>query len=75
MRSEHTIIAYTPIDPEYPALDLPIRRTPHPAVGEVDMKVNITIEVLFADGAPVIETLEKLVLNVRQTLADFQTEF
>jgi hypothetical protein len=75
MRSAHNIIAYAPIDPEYPALDLPVRRTPHPSMGEVDMKVHITIDVLFADGTPVIETLEKLIVSVRQTLIRFQPEF
>ena len=75
MKANQTIVAYTPIDPEYPALDLPIRRTPHPIAGEVHVKVDITVDILFADGTPVIETLEKLILNVRQTLTDFQPEF
>src|SRR5260370_16990215 len=57
------VIAHSPIDPEYPALDLPIRRTAHPAIGELDMNVNITIEILFADGTPVMEPLDTLILN------------
>jgi hypothetical protein len=45
------------------------------AAVKLDMKVNITIEILFADGTPVMESLDKLILNVRQTLADFHPEF
>jgi hypothetical protein len=75
MKGNQTIVAYTPIDSEYPALSLPIRRTPHPVIGEVDVKVDLTIEILFADGSPVIETLEKLIFNVRQTLEAFKPDF
>jgi hypothetical protein len=38
------------------------------AAVKLDMKVNITIEILFADGTPVMESLDKLILNVAKRL-------
>jgi hypothetical protein len=68
--------AYTPaIHREYSRIDAPIFRTKHPTLGEVDVKVNVTIFVQFADGAPIVETLEKIKAGVTETLEAFKAEF
>jgi hypothetical protein len=41
----------------------------------VDMKLGISIQVVFSDGTPVIETLEQLCSQVSETLIDFHSEF
>src|SRR5207253_7068871 len=54
----------------------PKTRAPHPVTGvEVDMKVHLTSTILFADGSPVIETLEEIVFMVRQVLEAFKLAF
>jgi hypothetical protein len=44
---------------------------------EMPMNVNyeVSIQIVFADGTPVIETLEKLVIKVRELLELFDSEF
>ena len=55
---------------------VPIQRAPHPVTGiEVEMKVYVAGSILFRDGTPVIETLEKLILEVGETLEAFKSEF
>jgi hypothetical protein len=57
-------------------LPLPIQRAPHPVTGiEVEVKVHVTGSILFSDGTPVMETLEKLILNVGETIEAFKPEF
>ena len=67
-------MGYEPTDPEYDVLELPIRRVRHPAVGEVDVKVDFNCTVLV-NGAPVMETLELIKLKVAEALTAFATEF
>jgi hypothetical protein len=75
MRGTGTGLVYTPTDPEYASLALPICRAQHPATGETDVKVDFTCSVQFADGPPVIETLELIKLRIFETLTAFKTEF
>jgi hypothetical protein len=75
MRAAHFGVAHTPGDPEFSALMLPIRRTPHPTIGMVDVKVNLSATIQFGDGTPVIETLEIIKLKVTETLIAFKGEF
>lgn len=75
MRSSHSGVAYTPADPEYAGLALPIRQTPHPAAGIVDVKLDLTCSVEFDDGTPVMQTLEIIKLGVAETLEAFKPEF
>ena len=42
MRAAHTGAAYSPVDPEFEGLVLPVRRTRHPVVGSVDIKVDFS---------------------------------
>lgn len=46
--------AYTPADPEFGSLLLPIRRTSHPILGEVDVKVDLTPTIQFSEGSAVL---------------------
>ena len=62
-------------DPNFDLVNAPIRRTPHPVHGEVDVKIYFTATISFADGTPLIETLEIIKLNVADTLAQFKSEF
>ncbi|SRR6266498_1190510 len=66
---------YTPRDPEFPTLDLPIRSARHPLVGKVDMKFDHAVTVQFREGMPVMETLEEIKLQVADTLTAFKPEF
>jgi hypothetical protein len=60
---------------DFDAILAPIRRTPHPIFGKVDVKVFFTGDIYFADRAPIVETLGKIKLKVAETLAEFQPEF
>lgn len=63
-------------DPRFDDLTLPIQRAPHPITGiEVEVKVHVTGSVLFSDGAPVVETLEKLILTVGEAIDAFKPDF
>jgi hypothetical protein len=63
-------------DSAFDAFDAPIWRAPHPKTGEiVEMKPHITGIMTFLDGTPVVETLEKLILKVGETLEAFKPEF
>jgi hypothetical protein len=68
---------YTRRDTNFDSIDSPIRRTPHPdpAIGYVDVKVYVTSAVQFADGTPIIETLEEIKREVANTLVAFKPEF
>ena len=60
----------------YGTLPLPAYRAPHPVTGvEVELKLHVSGSILFSDGAPVIETLEKLILKTSETLEAFKSEF
>lgn len=48
---------------------------PHPIRGKVKVKVHITGHVTFDDGAPIIETLEKISREIADTLVAFKPEF
>lgn len=39
------------------------------------MAVAITIEILFENGLPIVDTLEEIKSGVTETLADFKPEF
>jgi hypothetical protein len=63
-------------DLEFDQLPIPIHRGPHPRTrAEVDMKICMAGTLLFTDRTPVIETLEELVLKVKETLAAFWSDF
>jgi hypothetical protein len=38
----------------------------------MDVKVDFASRIFFADGTPIVETLEKVKLQVADTLAAFQ---
>ena len=42
---------------------------------EVHMKVGLTVQIAFDDGAPIIETLQMLQLKVAETIELFKPEF
>ena len=65
---------YTRItDSNFDSIDAPTRRTPHPVIGEVDVKVYVTSSIQFADGAPIVDTLEVVKRNVAETIEAFKT--
>jgi hypothetical protein len=68
-------LVYTPADREYASLELPVRRAQHPAVGEMEVKLDFTYAVRFADGRPLVETLELVKLKVFESLTAFRPEF
>jgi hypothetical protein len=41
----------------------------------MNVNVHIALEILFHNGAPVGETLQKIHAGVAQALADFDSEF
>ena len=52
------------------------RKAPHPLTGEdVNFKVYVTGEILFADGAPVISTIHEIKAGVADTFRQFEPEF
>jgi hypothetical protein len=67
--------AYSIGNPKFDRLTSAVRRTVHPIYGEMDVKVDFTSRIFFADGTPIVETLEKVKLQVADTLAAFQAEF
>jgi len=76
MRGVAAGLAYVSTDPEYGSLALPVLRVPHPAHGcEVDVKVDLPYTVHFADGPPVMDTLEVIKTKVFETLTEFRAEF
>jgi hypothetical protein len=69
-------VAYTrEITPNFEVLPYPVRGAPHPAMGQVDVKIDFTGRVQFDDGTPILETLAELVVKVKDTLVAFQPEF
>jgi hypothetical protein len=64
-------------DPNFDSLPFPVLRAPHPLTrAEVDVKIQLSPgTILFTDRTPVIETLEKLILNVTETIEMFNPEF
>jgi hypothetical protein len=75
MRAAHIGAAYSPADPEFAGLVLPVRRTRHPVAGSVDIKVDFSVTIQLVDGGPVIETLYEIKLKVAETLTAFKAEF
>jgi len=76
IKGDYTAFGYSRIgDRNFDAISAPVRRTPHPVHGEVDVKVYFTANVQFPDGAPIIETIEIVKLKVAETLEAFQSEF
>jgi hypothetical protein len=67
--------AYTPVDAEFDTSPLPIRRTPHPVAGEMNVKLDYTATIRFRDGSLVIESLEEIKSEVANALAAFKAEF
>ena len=52
------------------------RKAPHPITGrDVDVKVHIFGEIAFADGSPVIETIEEVKTQVANALVAFKPDF
>ena len=52
---------FTPVtDANFNQIQLPITRAPHPIVGEMDVKIHAVLTIRFADGTPIVETLEKI---------------
>jgi hypothetical protein len=59
-------------DANFDSIDTPIRRTPHPTMGYVDVKVHVTSAVQFADRTPIGEQIK---LGIADTLTAFKPEF
>lgn len=52
------------------------RKAKHPLTGaDVDVKVHVASVILFADGSPVIETIQEIQAGVAETLRQFEPEF
>jgi len=51
------------------------RDAPHSTLGAVKVKVHLAASIAFADGTPVIETLEEIKSEVANTLQHFKPEF
>jgi hypothetical protein len=62
-------------DPRFDRLSSPVRRTPHPVHGEMDVKVDFTGHILFVDEMAIVETLEIVKLGVAETLEAFKSDF
>jgi hypothetical protein len=53
-----------------------IKSAKHPVTGqEVKMKLDISSDILFADGTPVVPILDEMETQVALTLQSFQAEF
>jgi hypothetical protein len=70
-----TALAFARGEPRFDRLSSPVRRTPHPLHGEMDVKVDITSEILFVDRIPIVEKLEIVKLGVAETLEAFKSDF
>ncbi len=64
------------------AVASPVMFSPSPGSAEailagkkVNMEGDISIQITFGDGTPVIEGLEQLVSQIARTLSDFNSEF
>jgi hypothetical protein len=75
IRGELLGIGHLPSDPKFSKLNKPIYRTPHPIVGEMHVKVEFAAQITFADGTPIVETLEIVALFVAETLDAFKPDF
>jgi hypothetical protein len=62
-------------DAAFDRINAPITSAIHPVHGEVDVKFDYSERILFADGAPIMETLKEIKTQVAKTLADFKPEF
>jgi hypothetical protein len=62
-------------DRNFDSIDAPIRHTPHPIFGEVDVKVYVTSAIQFGDGTPIVGTLEEIQRGIAATLTLFKPEF
>jgi hypothetical protein len=67
--------AYTPLDPGFSGIRLPVRSTPHPIAGEMDVKLDYTATIRSRDGPVVVESLEEIKSEVAKTLTAFKAEF
>ncbi|HEY3619117.1 MAG TPA: hypothetical protein VGK96_20075 [Candidatus Sulfotelmatobacter sp.] len=75
IKGDFVAYGYIPGDPEFIRLPGPARRTPHPIHGEMDVKINFTARITFADETPIVETLEVVKLFVAETLEAFKSVF
>jgi hypothetical protein len=66
-------IAITTNSPDLPTTF--IIETPEPSGGKMQMKIAISVQILFRDGTPVAETLEKIKAGVAETLEALKPEF
>jgi hypothetical protein len=62
-------------NPGFASTNGAIRRAMHPVHGEVNVKLHFIHQIQFADGMPVMETLEELNTEVTNTLGHFKSEF
>jgi hypothetical protein len=51
------------------------RDVPHPALGNVRVKVHNAISITFSDGTPVVRALQEIREGVADTLARFDPDF
>jgi hypothetical protein len=64
------------IDPNSPHDAINVRPPSETFFGmRVDVKIHVAGTVAFDDGSPILETLQELKHNVRNTLIRFQPEF
>lgn len=66
---------YTRADGRFDSIHAPIRRAPHPAGGEMDVKIHFSSTIEFANNEPILETLDVIKLKVSETLEVFKPEF
>jgi hypothetical protein len=52
-----------------------VRRAIHPVHGEMDVKLNLSADIEFADGLPVVEALEIVKLGVSDAIEAFKPDF
>jgi hypothetical protein len=76
IRGDFVANGFNPFDDvNFDFIQAPIRRAPHPIHGVVDVKVHVRVTIEFADGTPIMETLNEIQNGVTATLFSFKSEF
>jgi len=77
MRGDITATIHSSLDPKnnFSRIIGHERDAPHSTLGTVKVKVHLATSIAFADGTPVIETLDEIKSEIANTLRYFKPEF
>jgi hypothetical protein len=75
-KGDFVINVYSEISDDLDRISFALEREePHPIRGKVKVKIQVSGNVAFDDGTPILETLDKISREVANTLNAFKPEF